>query len=551
MRKPILIIIILLTGTCVSYAQQTRQALSKTAQNGALYDAQITDDGSLSIDYGCMMKKEQAFVNYKFDSKLKLIKEEESTEPKIKEIDKPMLKYEYIYTTVGGCSSFDVLSMDLNVSKISVTKTWNNKKQYYDTDFKELKISSGKDGKFKYKGYVGYYDAVSGSNLLLVKENDKSKEDAAQYKLITISLNSEVTEIPIGELGKYTLVFSSLIKKNPEVADVYDEKNLAEYNALFLFAPFKTCSADPKDFIMLITDGAGKEISKSTIKMPLTASTIIEMQQVGNELYFFGLTSAGTGSHYRYEFMDFSNIPNPCYPDFYNYRDNQREMDVAKCEVSNLILMKIKGDKLEYLTTTPASALQSKKVVPPSVKKVPKSEFSRFSIQAFDVLDNGDMVVAGQRKVIINMGGTSKWAYEEVTCFHFDKNGNLRAEYCIEPQLATAKQDKIFPMTQVFIVSGDKSSVYWIMYEPEGISGYANFWAAYNGRKTIYAAYQPEVTKINLETAKIGDPELPLGKEFLVYAKCPLIMKANSSEGIFMGQDRKGDFLGLTLFDFR
>jgi len=213
--------------------------------------------------------------------------------------------------------------------------------------------------------------------------------------------------------------------------------------------------------------------------------------------------------------------------------------------------LKLSGNKLAYLTTTPTGTLQSKKVVPPSVKKAPKTEFSRFSIQAFDVFDNGDMMVTGQRKVIITLNGTSKWAYEEVTCFHFDKTGNLRAEYCIEPQLATAKEDKIFPMTQIFLVSEDKSQVYWIMYEPEGISGYANFWAAYNGNKTIYAGFQPVIMKIDLSTAKIGDPELPLGKEYLVYSDYPLLIKPNSTEGIFMGHTRKGDIIGLSKYNFK
>jgi hypothetical protein len=549
--KSLIFIAVLLFGFTVLYAQESKQPLSKTAQDGALYNVQLLGDGSLSLVYGYMAKKEQKFVNYTFNEALKMVKEEESAEPYSKSEPKPDIKYEYISTTVGGCSSFDILSMDLNVSKISVSKTWNAKKQGYDADFNEQKISSGKDGKFKYKGYVGYFDAETGTNLVLVKEDDKSKDDASQYKLINFSLDGNVKEIPIGDLGTYTLVYSALVKKNPEVADVYVEKNLAEYNALFIFAPFKTSNADPKDFVMLITDGTGKEVAKNTIKMPLIASTIIEMQQVGNDLYFFGLTSTGTGSHYRYEFMDYSNISNPCYPDFYNYRDNQRETDVTKCEASNLIVMKVSGNKMEYLTTTPTSELQSKKVVAPSVKKAPKTEFSRFSIQAFEVLGNGDILVAGQRKVIITMSGTSKWAYEEVTCFHFDKSGKLRAEYCVEPQLATAKEDKIFPMTQLFKVSEDNSKVYWLMYEPEGISGYANFWAAYNGYKTIYAGYQPVIMKIDLASAKISDPELPLGKEYLVYSDFPLMMKANSSEGIFMGHTRKGDIIGLSKYNFQ
>ncbi len=178
MKRLIFILAVLLFGFTVLTAQDTQQPLSKTAQSGAMYDAQLKDDGTLSIVYGYMAKKEQKFVNYTFDAGLKMIKEEESAEPYTKQEAKPDIKYEYISTTVGGCSSFDVLSMDLNVSKISVAKTWNAKKQGYDVNVNEQKISSGKDGKFKFKGYVGYYDAKTGTNLVLVKEDDKSKDDA-------------------------------------------------------------------------------------------------------------------------------------------------------------------------------------------------------------------------------------------------------------------------------------------------------------------------------------------------------------------------------------
>ena len=330
MKKVTILIALLWLVNCL-YAQQIQYPLNKIAQKGSLYDAQLSADGNLSLVYGFMAKKVHKFINYEFDPSLKLLKEEESAEPyttsKLK--DQPLIQYEYIRTYVGGCSSFDVLSMDLHVSKVEVTKTWDNKRSEYKVAVTENEIGSGKDGKFNYKGYVGYYDAETGANLVLVKEKEKGSDDGAVYKLATITLNSEVTEIPLGDLAKYTLVYSALVKKDPKVADKYDDKNLADYNALFIFAPFKGCPADPKDFVALMVDGAGKTVFKTTITMPLIATTIIEMIQEGEDLYFFGLTSTGKGSHYRYEFMDFSNISNPCYPDFYNYRDNQRETDVT------------------------------------------------------------------------------------------------------------------------------------------------------------------------------------------------------------------------------
>jgi hypothetical protein len=552
MKKITILIALIWTVNCL-YAQQITQPLNKIAQKGSLYDAQLTDDGNLSLVYGFMAKKEHKFINYLFDPALKLSKEEESAEPySKKKAVKPDYTSEYIYTSVGGCGSFNVLSMDLNVSKINLSYTWDVKHQEYDTKMTETEISKGKDGKFKYKGYVGYYNAETGSNLVLVKENEKGDENGALYKLATITLNSEVTEIPIGELSKYTLVYSALVKKNPEVDDKYAEQNLAEYNALFIFAPFKGCAADPKDFVAFMVDGEGKKVFQTTITMPLIATTIIEMEQVGNDLYFFGLTSTGKGSHYRYEFMDYSNIKNPCYPDFYNYRDNQRETDVTKCEASNLIVMKMTGDKLVYITTTPIESLQAKKVVPPSVKKAPKAPFSRFSINAFEVIDNGDLLVTGQKKVIIMLDGVSHWAYEDITCFHFDKSGNLRAEYCVEPTLPTQKNDKIFEMMQEFVLSADKKSVHWIVYEPEGKTGYASYSDFYNGRETYYAGYVPEIFKIDLTNAKLSDSVLPLGEEYLIYGQVPYIMKSsNSGEAIFLGHTRKDDSLGLTKYEFK
>ncbi len=529
-------------------AQQVQQPLSKTAKNGALYNYRLEPNGNLELVYGYSAKKEQKFVNYVFDSNFKLIKEEESANPYIKEKEKPTQKYDYIYTSVGGCSSFDILSMNLNVSKISLTKTWNSRRQEYDTDMKEQKISSGKDGKFKYKGYVGYYDANTGSSLVLVKE--KEKDDAAQYRLIRFDLNMEVTEIPLGELGSYSLVFSGLVKRNPDQEDIYDEKNLAEYNAFFIMAPPKG-STDAKNFVCFFVDQTGKTVSKFNIKMPFVASTVMQMRQNGKDIYLFGFTNKAEVPMYRAVFMDFTNIKNPCYPDFYNYRDNQREMDVMKKEANNIMLIKMTDQKVEYISLTSVDDLQAKKVVPPSVKKAPKDPFSRFKISAFDILPNGDLLVTGQKKVIITLDQQSRYAYEDITCFHFDKNGVLRAEYCIEPILATSKTDKIFEMQQYFIPSPSGNAVYWLVYEPEGKSGYSSYSDAINDRKTIYANYQLEIFKIDLATAKLSNSEMPLGKEFLSYNELPFILSDNGNEAIFLGHSRKDDMLGLSKYIFK
>jgi len=72
MKRSIVIIVVLVFGFISLYSQNSTQPLSKTAQNGALYEAQLADDGTLSLVYGYMAKKEQKFVNYSFDKELKM-----------------------------------------------------------------------------------------------------------------------------------------------------------------------------------------------------------------------------------------------------------------------------------------------------------------------------------------------------------------------------------------------------------------------------------------------------------------------------------------------
>jgi hypothetical protein len=546
MKIPIFLLVVIISANMV-FAQQITQALSKAAQSGGLFDIIFNDDESLAVTYGYLKKKETVYVNYTFDKDLKLLKEEESSEPKVKKIDQPNRTYNYIYTSVGGCSSFDILSMDLNAYKITLTETWNNKKQRYDSEMDETDISKNlKD--FNYKGYVGYFDAQTGSNLVLVKE--KSKDEGKQYILLNISLDQQVQEVSIGSLNKYTLVYSDLVKINPDVEDEYINRNLAEYNALYIFAPSKNSGGNAKEYVVYVVDGKGNEVSRTTLSMPSPATIITQMEQDGNDLYFFGMTSPDKASFYADEFMDFSNISNPCYPDFYNYRDNQREEKITKLEPDNLVMIKLSGKNAEYVRATSTADIESRRVVPPSVKKIPKKDFGRFTIQAFEVFPNGDIIVAGQRTKVVMIEGTARKAYEDLTCFHFDNQGNVKAEYCIEPQLATQKDDKIFQMQHSFITSGDEKQVYWVNYEPEGRKGYDSFFDAFNNRSTYYASYQPVVMKIELEGARISDPELPLGKEYLSYGSYPLIGKPNSNEAIFLGTDRKNNSLGLTKYIF-
>jgi hypothetical protein len=133
-------------------------------------------------------------------------------------------------------------------------------------------------------------------------------------------------------------------------------------------------------------------------------------------------------------------------------------------------------------------------------------------INQFNVLANGDFLVAGQAtgKISIALGESAK-SYKKMYCFHFDKNGDLRAQYGLEPESIDEKFNTLFPIEQRFILSSDNNSIYWMLLENESAEGYEDIMAAYNGTKTWYARYFPSMIVIDANKAELKSYDL-LGK---------------------------------------
>ena len=106
--------------------------------------------------------------------------------------------------------------------------------------------------------------------------------------------------------------------------------------------------------------------------------------------------------------------------------------------------------------------------------------------------------------------------YGDVVCFHFDSQGKLKAQYAVD-KIFEDKPSEIFSMPQAFYLSGDGKYAYWEISEVKGISGYASFTDAYNGNKTFYPRYFPRITKIDLQSATLGEFIIPGQKKFFFY----------------------------------
>lgn len=125
----------------VSFSQtvvEKTQELSKIAAKGYFYDAiQNPDNGNIEVTYKFKKGSKDAdatYETYYFDKNLTFIKNEETT---ITVKDKDSYTQTYVNATVGGCTSFSILSMSLNLTKETWNYTWNADKK--SSLLKELK----------------------------------------------------------------------------------------------------------------------------------------------------------------------------------------------------------------------------------------------------------------------------------------------------------------------------------------------------------------------------------------------------------------------------
>ena len=141
-------------------------------------------------------------------------------------------------------------------------------------------------------------------------------------------------------------------------------------------------------------------------------------------------------------------------------------------------------------------------------------------------------------------------SYEDIICFHFDKNGNLKAQYGIG-KMNNDKKSEIFEMAQRFYPSPDGKSLYWELLEIKGTKGYESFLDALAGYEILYPQFFPRIVKIDLANSSLGAVKiLGEGKYFLkrdfpsIYDK-----KENSITYISLDEDWKKLMVGKILLE--
>ena len=534
--KKLLLLSAVLLFAAGTQAQETIQDLSKKAGKGFLYKA-VNADGNYTITYkipGDKKANEIFYENYTFDNSIKFLKNEEISEPKQTQEDKPDRTVSGFYASVGGCTSFEILSMKLKFSKYSELQTWDFVRQRYVT---KKTISSEtikpKNENGKYYGYAAFTNSDQ-TLFVLAGVESKVKKHGMDFLIMGINSDLDITSKPVDVSGSQSLVYSA---------------QLNDGDIVLVFAP-KKGEPDLSAYTYLRYSPNGELRNKVPFKSPSNNLLIVDMVEKNGSV-FFCATSTKSKEAYDEVFDEYTaSISNPCYTDARNKTDAYWEKK-ANEKMESFHLLKFTGGNLDFASTAPVSEFKSKFRTSPTDKGADPYKGKKFSVQQFLITPNGEFLIAGQlnSKTSLGMGNPVK-TYEDIVCFHFDKAGQLKAQYGVE-KMNNDKKSEIFPMRQSFVTSKDGSSLYWVILEVKGFKGYANFFDAYNGVATYHPRFFPRIAKLDLQNASVGSFAV-LGKEkFYMTRNFEPISNPQENSMVFIGSDEDFKKLWVNKYIFQ
>jgi len=524
------LIVIYFTGIASLHAQvvkETQQALSKKASKGFLFKIEPKEGSGIEITYkipGDKKKEEVFFEKYTFGNDLAFTGSEAANVPKT---EKPNQTFNYYYTVVGGCSSFDVLSMKLKLNKKVIETTWSDERQryiYYKTQSSET-IKPRNDNGRVYVGCTSFLgdddnDGIveDGKEIFNIVRIEATKKDAPdQYVVLMINKDLDMREIPFNMQGEKTLVYST---------------QFANHDVVAVFAPRKG-SPDLKKYNYFLFSEDGKLKDQCEFSSPATALLISSAFMKNESVYFCG-NSVNDDDPYEKTFNEYASISNPCYTTAANYQD-EKWQKASESSMDNFHFFRFTGSRMDFSSTTPVKNFKSKLVTSKEDKGADPYQGKKLMIVEFYITSQGEFIVSGQLTGRANMGnGNIYKSYEDVVCLHFDKTGNLKAQYGVK-KMNTDKKSEIFDMPQRFIPSADGSKLYWEILEVKGRKGYASFVDAYNGSATFYPQYFPRIIEINLSNTTIGASKVLGNEKFYV---------RNAGKGIWNEKERSMLYVG-------
>ncbi|MBL7852700.1 MAG: hypothetical protein JNN04_17480 [Cyclobacteriaceae bacterium] len=520
---------------CAQTPREATYPLSRAAQKGFLEELKFSDNGDVSLIYQNKgSKTEIVREQYAFNSDFKLTNNETITTPV--EI-KPDIEKERVFAWVGACTSFDINSMKVRISRDKLLMKWDYNRHRYvrkkTLESETVKVKNEK-GKFYY-GIDNFYDETNGKIVLFVYMETKDKANPRQYAIVKVNVSGDVEEIPIELKGSYSIVYTQVLATD----DNGDDDDATESGFIAVLASNQKGSFS--NYVFLHYDLTGKEISKVNFSSPSPNLLVTGATERQGAVYLFGYSVKGDGG-YKDEFDDYQPMINPCYKDYNNVqmisytKKADRSMDFFH-------FIKIENGAMAFGTTAPMSSIKSKMKTPPSQKSGTPFKGGRFVTSNLSTSPGGEFLLTGQ---LVGWGfirgvSSTVGTYGDIVCLHFDNQGQFKAQYAVD-RIDDDKKSKVFRVRQNFYFSADGQTAYWEIWEVKGVKGYANFYDAFYNIPSFHARRYPRVGRIALASASLSDFKvLGDGKYFISDAA----FLRSSNTIVYVGKDENEENIWL------
>ena len=207
--------------------------------------------------------------------------------------------------------------------------------------------------------------------------------------------------------------------------------------------------------------------NKCTFKSPSNNLLVLNAQEKDGSI-FFCATSSKKDDAYDDVYSEYAGaISNPCFTDGENKLDARWAKD-ADGKMEHFHLLKFTGNNFDFGSTANISEFKEKFKTTEADRHADPYKGKKFYVESFTITPAGEYLIAGQLTGREKTGSSSSVkTYEDIVCMHFDKSGQLRAQYGVE-KMNNDKKSSAFPINQSFIPSKDGKSLYWEIMEVKG-----------------------------------------------------------------------------------
>jgi hypothetical protein len=545
----LLLFVFALSVSQVSWGQTKTQQIHKLsgkAKKGYMFEAYLNDNGNIELVYNIKSGKDKVVYEiYEFDKNLGLIGVRDEVERKPKGVVKPDRTFTQIYATVGGGTSFTILSTKLNLFQRTVNRTWDVEKQRYKVKVSETKEFKPKNAENKTFNGNASYRATDGSLWVLASSEKTDKKDKSkEYSLLHVKTDLTLDETPINFDRQHVLVYTLIVPKGGMSDEDQDEDAEEEDgDMLFFFAPTE---GDLKQYSLVQFDAKGKLVRQTQMAVPGNLTTFSAHRTLSDgTIYLVGLSIDEPKKTFSSAIGEWAPIENPSYTQYGvpNYRHETLERNVERIKFSQFVTAKIKDGNVVWLNATPINDFKSKLRVPSNQKGGYSYDGKRFVINGFQMMPDEGFLITGQVKVPVFKQAPKNIQYRDVLVLRFDNKGNLLAQFSYKPTSLGDSKSIIYPIPQEFVASADGKSMYWINYEVKTFSGHASFYDAMNGITTFYPNYYPAVVKLDLQGNTMGKSEVMGDKKFFLNKRNMYVNLPSEKARVYIGEDKKGKIM--------